>query len=152
MRDQFTSDGIILDNALAFWVHRVYQAQRNEMYRAFREKGVELTPEQWAVLVRLWESDGRAQNDLGASTFRDKATMSRMVDALERAGLVERRPSEDDARSRLVWLTRRGRELRSVLVPVARKLVTHMLEGIDEKDLVVTRRTLQHIFANLEGS
>ena len=60
MRDQFVGDGIRLDNALAFWVHRVYQAQRNAMYRAFGREGIELTPEQWGVLVRtMQERDGR---------------------------------------------------------------------------------------------
>src|SRR5687767_7637081 len=91
VHDQFTSDGIVLDNALMFWVHRAYQAARNVTYDAFREHGVELTPEQWAVLVRLWECDGRTQNELCESTFRDKPTMSRMVDGMAARGLVERR-------------------------------------------------------------
>jgi DNA-binding MarR family transcriptional regulator len=151
MHDQFSADGIRLDNAMAFWVHRVYQAQRNAMYRAFREKDVELTPEQWGVLVRLWERDGRTQTDLSESTFRDRPTMSRMIDALETAGLVERRATEGDARARLVFLTTRARELKPKLLPVARRLVTSMLRDIPERDLEITRATLQRIFANLEG-
>ncbi len=150
MKDQFTDDGIRLDNALAFWVHRVYQAQRNAMYRAFREHGVELTPEQWAVLVRLWERDGQSQSELSESTFRDRPTMSRMVDAMETAGLVSRRTSEGDARTRLVLLTKRGRALKPVLVPVVRRLVGRMVHGLDEADLVTTRTTLQRLFANLD--
>lgn len=150
MHDQFTSEGIRLDNAMAFWVHRVYQAQRNVMYRAFREKGVELTPEQWGVLVRLWERDGRTQTDLSESTFRDRPTMSRMIDALEAAGLVERRATEGDARARLVFLTAAARELKPKLVPVARRIVEGMLREIPRRDLETTRRTLQRIFANLE--
>ena len=151
MHDQFAADGIVLENALAFWVHRVYQAQRNEMYRAFREKGVELTPEQWAVLVRLWERDGRTQNDLSEKTFRDKPTMSRMIDALERRGLVERRDDEDDGRTRLVHLTPDGRALKRKLVPVVEKIVSRMLAGVSAADLAATRRTLRHVFENLEG-
>lgn len=150
MRDQFTEDGIRLDNALAFWIHRVYQGQRNAMYRAFREQDIELTPEQWSILVRLWERDGRTQTDLSESTFRDKPTMSRMIDALEKAGLVERRATEGDARARLVFLTKAARELKPRLVPVARRLVGKMVADISEKDLEITRATLQKIFANLE--
>jgi DNA-binding MarR family transcriptional regulator len=151
MRDQFIGDGIRLDSAMAFWVHRVYQAQRNAMYRAFREKGVELTPEQWGVLVRLWERDGRTQSDLSESTFRDKPTMSRMVDALETAGLVTRRATEGDARAKLVFLTAAARELKPKLVPIAKRLVGQMLKDIPEHDLEVTRATLQKMFANLDG-
>ena len=150
MRDQFNADGIVLENALAFWVHRVYQAGRNEMYRAFRERGVELTPEQWALLVRLWERDGRTQNDLADTTFRDRPTMSRMLALLEARGIVERRAHATDARSRLVFLTAEGQRLRHVLVPVARKIVDKMLAGVSDRDLATTRRTLQKVFANLE--
>jgi MarR family transcriptional regulator, organic hydroperoxide resistance regulator len=149
MRDQFTSDGIILDNAVAFWVHRVYQASRNEMYRAFREEGVELTPEQWSVLVRLWERDGRTQNDLCDSTFRDKPTMSRMIAGLEERGLVRRRVAEDDGRSRIVSLTPEGQALKGRLVPVARALVARMLDGVSDADLHTTRSSLMRMFQNL---
>jgi DNA-binding MarR family transcriptional regulator len=150
VRDQFIGDGIRLDSALAFWVHRVYQAQRNAMYRAFREKGVELTPEQWSVLVRLWERDGRTQSDLCESTFRDKPTMSRMIDALEKGGLVVRRATEGDARAKLVFLTAAARELKPRLVPVAKRLVGQMMKDIPERDLETTRATLQRIVANLD--
>ena len=61
MRDQFDKDEIVLENALAFWVNRFYETTRRAMYRAFREHGHELTPEQWMVLVRLWERDGHAE-------------------------------------------------------------------------------------------
>jgi len=149
VRDQFTADGILLDNAIAFWVHRVYQASRNEMYRAFREEGATLTPEQWTVLVRLWERDGRTQNDLCDSTFRDRPTMSRMIAGLEERGLVRRRVAEDDGRSRIVSLTPEGKALQARLVPVARALVARMLEGVSDADLHTTRSVLARMFQNL---
>ena len=68
MKDQFRDGGIVVDNAIGFWIHRVYQATRNEMYRAFRERGCDVTPEQWAVLIRLWERDGCSQTELSDAT------------------------------------------------------------------------------------
>ena len=141
----------MVENALGFWVHRVYQASRNEMYRAFREVGVDVTPEQWAVLIRLWERDGRSQSDLSDATFRDRPTMSRILDVLEKGGLVERRADPDDARARIIHLTRRGRELEKKLVPLVERIVRDMTRGIAHEDLVTTRTTLQRMFANLAG-
>jgi MarR family transcriptional regulator, organic hydroperoxide resistance regulator len=149
VHDQFIDDGIVLDRALSFWVHRVYQATQQASYAAFREHHIELTPEQWAVLVRLWEVDGQSQSALCESTFRDKPTMSRMVDGLEGRGWVIRRESPSDARTKLVFLTRDGKALKARLVPVARALVARMTAGIDREDLVTTRRTLQRVFENL---
>ena len=149
MRDQFQGDGIVLDNAIGFWVHRVYQAARNEMYRAFREHGLDITPEQWTILLALWERDGRMQSELCEATFRDAPTMSRMIDSLVRQGLVVRRNDAADARAKLVWLTDAGRAIKKKLVPAARALVERMTAGIPDQDMQTTREALRRMFANL---
>jgi DNA-binding MarR family transcriptional regulator len=149
MKDQFGGGEIIVENALGFWIHRVYQASRNEMYRSFREQGEEITPEQWAVLIRLWERDARSQSDLSEATFRDRPTMSRIVDSMEARGIIERHADESDARVRVVRLTRRGKDLKKKLVPVVEQIVKRMVSGIPEAELVTTRRTLRRLFDNL---
>lgn len=149
MKDQFTSHGIVVDNAIGFWIQRVYQTTRNEMYRLFREQGEDITPEQWMVLIRLWEQDDRTQADLCEVTSRDAPTMSRIVDGMERRGLLQRKPHPEDGRVRIIHLTRKGRELEKTLVPVAKKLVTRMVKNIPEADLVTTRATLRRMFENL---
>jgi MarR family transcriptional regulator, organic hydroperoxide resistance regulator len=149
MRDQFRDGAIVVDNAIGFWIHRVYQASRNEMFRAFRELGEEITPEQWAVLIRLWEVDGPTQGELSDSTFRDAPTMSRIVAGMEARGLLERRVDPADGRVRRVHLTRTGRALQKKLVPVVQGIVERMVDGVPERDLLVTRTSLQRMFANL---
>ncbi len=149
MRDQFRDGQIVVDNAIGFWIHRVYQASRNEMFRAFRVEGEEVTPEQWAVLIRLWESDGPTQAELSEATFRDAPTMSRILAVMETRGLLERRPDRVDGRVRRVHLTRVGRALQKKLVPVVKRIVERMVEGVEERDLLVTRKALQRMFANL---
>lgn len=149
MKDQFKDGAVIVENALGFWIHRVYQASRNQMYRAFREHGEDITPEQWAVLIRLWEQDGRVQGELSEVTFRDAPTMSRIVAGMEERGLLERRIDPDDGRVRRVHLTRHGRALEKKLVPLVERIVAGMVEGIDERALVTTRNTLRKMFDNL---
>lgn len=149
MRDQFRDGHVVVENAIGFWIHRVYQASRNEMFRAFRVEGEEVTPEQWAVLIRLWESDGRTQLELSEATFRDAPTMSRILTGMEARGWLERRADQEDGRVRRVHLTRTGRALQLKLVPVVQRIVERMVEGVEERDLLVTRRTLQRMFANL---
>ncbi len=150
MRDQFTADSILLDRALGFWILRAHQALRQELYRVFHAAGEELTPEQWAVLVRLWEREGRPQHELAETTLRDRPTLSRILDGLEARGLVERRPDPDDGRGRLVYPTAAGRRLRTRLVPLARAIVERAIAGIADEDLEGMRRTLMRIVANIE--
>jgi DNA-binding MarR family transcriptional regulator len=153
MRGQFpgsaTGPSIVLENALAFWVNRFYEVSRRAMYREFRTFGVEITPEQWLVLVRLWERDDRPQRELAGAIGRDAPTTSRIVDAMERAKLVSRVADPGDARSRRVRLSAKARALRQVLVPVVKKMVAKMEHGVTERDLEITRQTLQRLTANL---
>lgn len=151
MAEHFTSDGIILDDALPYWIHRVYQAMRNEMFRAFRQHGEEITPEQWIVLVRLWEADGRTQTELGASTYRDRPTMSRILDLMEKRDFIVRRTDPEHGRVWRVYLTPTGKAMRRRLVPIARKLAEKTLDGISKRDLATTRRALRKMFENVAG-
>lgn len=150
MLDQFTDDGVIVEKAIGFWINRVYQSTRAEMYRLFAEQGEEVTPEQWMVLIRLWEKDAVSQSELSDATLRDAPTMSRILRGMEARGIVQRRRSAEDARVQTVHLTRRGRALKDKLVPVVRALVTRLVRGIDPSDIATTRTTLACMFENMQ--
>lgn len=149
MRGQFQGNQVVLEKALPFLIHACYQQMRSITYKEFLQHGLELTPEQWVVLVRLWEKDGQSQTALSESTLRDRPTMSRILDTMEKSGLVERCVDPNDARSRLVRLTRTGKGLQPKLVPVAKKLVTRLEADIPERDLEITHRTLARMLQNL---
>lgn len=149
MRGQFDGDRVDLKRALPFVVHACYQQLRSVTYKEFLEHGLELTPEQWVVLVELWRKDGQSQSALAELTLRDKPTMSRILDTMERSGLVMRQADEADARTKLVKLTRAGKALQQKLVPVAKGLVARLEHGISETDLETTHRTLTRMFENL---
>jgi len=149
MRGQFQGNQVVLEKALPFLLHACYQQLRSVTYKEFLGQGLELTPEQWVVLVRLWEKDGQSQSALSQSTLRDRPTMSRILDTMEKSGLVERCVDPDDARSRLVRLTRTGKSLQPKLVPIAKKIVTRLEAGIPERDLELTHRTLARMLQNL---
>ncbi|MDF3066981.1 MAG: Transcriptional regulator, MarR family [Polyangiaceae bacterium] len=149
MRGQFDGNRVDLKRALPFLVHACYQQLRSLTYKEFLQHGLELTPEQWVVLVQLWQKDGQSQSALGELTLRDKPTVSRILDTMERSGLINRQPDEADARTKLVKLTRAGKSLEPKLVPVAKQLVARLERGISESDLETTHRTLSRMLENL---
>ena len=149
MRDQFQGDQGVLENALPFLLHGIYQRIRGVTYREFNQHGLELTPEQWIVLARLWQRDGRTVSELSECTLRDKPTMSRILDSMEKSGLVTRTVDSKDARTRIVALTREGKGLKKKLSPIAKTIVDRLESGISEADLLTTRNTLRRLFENL---
>ena len=71
-----------------------------------------LTPPQYVVLGALSERDRQPLKDLADAAHCTRATITGIVDVLERKGLVTRQPNPDDRRSMLVVLTEEGRDLQ----------------------------------------
>ena len=59
---------------------KVSAAINRKLYRNFRQGGLEISPEQWTVLIFLWEKDGVTQQELCNATFKDKPSMTRLID------------------------------------------------------------------------
>ena len=57
MRGQFQGNQVVLEKALPFLINACYQQIRSITYKEFLGHGLELTPEQWIVLVQLWRKD-----------------------------------------------------------------------------------------------
>lgn len=124
-------------------------ARRLQKY--FRENGLDLTVEQWSILVHLWKYDGVSQQELSNRTFRDKPSITRLVDNLEKLGLAERRASEDDRRINRIYLTEKGKSLRDPSMELANKTLNEGLECISAEDIATTKRVLEKMYENLHG-
>jgi DNA-binding MarR family transcriptional regulator len=81
--------------------------------------GHDITPTQWAVLVKLTDIGPTSQNLLGRLTSMDAATIKGVVQRLSKRGLVETLPDELDARRLIVRLTAAGTRLAKELLPRA---------------------------------
>ena len=71
-------------------------AVARRLQKNFRNAGLEITIEQWSILYHLWKEDGLSQQELCTRTFRDKASITRLIDNIEKLGLVERIASKED--------------------------------------------------------
>lgn len=125
-------------------------ARRLQKY--FREKELDLTVEQWSILVHLWKYDGVSQQELSNRTFRDKPSITRLVDNLEKLGLVERRASETDRRINRIYLTEKGKGLRDPSMELANLTLNEGLVGLSHEDIETTKRVLEKVYENLHGT
>ncbi len=93
---------------LSFLLDRAGHVLRTQMAAALAEIG--LTARMHCVLVHALEEE-RTQIQLAEIGDMDKTTMVVTVDALEKAGLAERRPSGTDRRARIIAVTQKGAEI-----------------------------------------
>lgn len=138
-----------LEGAVLFWLHQADHAVRGEVLRQFRSLGRDLSTAQWEVLTRLWQRDGASQTALARGAGRDKAGMTRLLDRMERDGLVERRADPADRRVSRAFLTPDGRSLHDDLLPIVSQTIEKALQGLDEKELTALRSGLKRIHQNL---
>ncbi|HBI01679.1 MAG TPA: MarR family transcriptional regulator [Flavobacterium sp.] len=119
------------------------------LHKKFHLSGLNLTIEQWGVLYHLWKQDGISQQDLCNATFRDKPSMTRLVDNLEKAELVKRVASKDDRRKNLVILTQKAQDIQDLCYALADETVDEALVGVDDKKIEMCKEVLKVVYENL---
>jgi len=138
-----------LENSLGFIVYRAALHMKSALQRRFKQRGYDITTEQWSILLSLWEKDGRTQQEIADKTCKNKANITRFIDDLERSGYVMRKPDIADRRKYAVHLTARGQNLRKKLIPIVLEVWKTIGRGITPVDMATTKRTLNKIFHNL---
>ena len=112
---------------------------------------LDLTVPAWRVLAVLLH-DGRVRvGELAERTSIEFSTLSRLIDALQRRGLVARKPAKDDARAVHVSLTARGRAIAQRLLPAAVALEGRMIAGMSAAEVRNLRRLLDRLYENMRG-
>ena len=120
------------------------------LQKKFNSAGLNLTIEQWSVLYQLWKQDGSSQQDLCLRTFRDKPSITRLVDNLEKLQLVRRVPSESDRRINLVFLTKHGVRIEEQSMALAEETLNEALTGIPPDNINLCKEILQQVYDNLK--
>ena len=145
MTEQFRVD---LQLVFAILNGKVSTAINRKLSRNFRQDGIEITPEQWTILLFLWEKDGVTQQELCNATFKDKPSMTRLIDNMERQHLVVRISDKKDRRTNLIHLTKTGRELENKAYKIANTTLEQALEGLTTEELKIGQEVLRKVFTN----
>jgi MarR family transcriptional regulator, organic hydroperoxide resistance regulator len=138
-----------LDDSHGYLINLAAQRLKYELHQAFQAKGYDVTPEQWAVLNRLWEEDGLSQVELAERTFKDKPGTTRILNLLEKKKIVVRRPDENDGRVLRVFLTKTGKDLKAKLIPCAEEVLAKSGKNLTKEQLSQFKRTLHQMLDNL---
>ncbi|RYD05829.1 hypothetical protein N752_08015 [Desulforamulus aquiferis] len=117
-----------LDNSLGYLLNRTNTRMKNNLLHHLRDYDV--TPEQWAVLNRLWEKEVISPKELAELTSKDLPTIVRILSKLEKKGFITRKINPEDSRAYLIFLTIEGRELQGKLTPLALEALIKQQGGL----------------------
>ena len=126
-------------------------ALARRLQRNFKHANLEITIEQWSVLYHLWKEDGLSQQELCNRSFRDKPSITRLVDNLEKLQLVTRVASKDDRRINLIYLTQSAVALQEQTMNMANQTLNEALQGVATADIELCKAVLQQVYDNLSS-
>lgn len=134
------------DQALAAWLQiaRVFQKVQRRLDRVLDAAG--LTLPQFDVLASLGMVEGITQQDLAARLLVTKGNICGLLDRMEAAGLVERRPDPRDRRANRLYLTAKGRTALQNAFPTHLGLLHECLEPLSATEL----RSLMKLLTKIE--
>jgi MarR family transcriptional regulator, transcriptional regulator for hemolysin len=135
------------EHLLGFMLNDVSRLLRTRFDQ--RAKGHGLTRSQWRVLVHLARAEGIIQSGLADILEVERMTLGRLIDRLESAGWVERRPDSKDRRVRRLYLTAMARPTLEDMMQIATDMHDEALHGLSDEDLNRLMQTLLIIKNNL---
>lgn len=143
---------VFLDKELVFGVMsgRASTAINRKIYRSFYTNNIPLTPEQWMVLQYLSLKDGISQRELAEIAFRDKTGITRMLDILERNGLIARLSDRSDKRRNRIYLTKAGQGIHQNAKQFVYEAMLTAVDGLTEEEVRIGEKILRRVFDNLE--
>ncbi|MEO7444977.1 MAG: MarR family winged helix-turn-helix transcriptional regulator [Ferruginibacter sp.] len=136
----------------SFITGKASTAISRRLQKNFKDAGLDITIEQWSVLYHLWKQDGISQQQLCEATFRDKPSITRLVDNLEKLNLVKRVASKNDRRINMIYLAPGAEMLQEKTMELANQTLNEALKSVSNGQIEIAKEVLQIVYENLAGN
>ena len=114
-----------------------------------RIEDVPLTPEQFMLIDLLWNQGSMTQQQLADQMHKDKNSVTKLVDAIEKKGFVVREQNLKDRRANTLVLTEKALQLKDSAKRKGISILDNILEGISEEELRSFLTTLHKLTNNM---
>lgn len=139
-----------LINIYPFWLERSIRAIKTKQLRELRKAGINITIEQWVLLLGVENYEGETQQFISEKTLKDTANVSRILVQLDKKSLIIKSPHPGDGRKTVIRITDEGRATIEKALPIMESVRTEGLSDISEKEFDFMMIALKKIYHNLE--
>ena len=102
------------------------------------------------ILADLWSKDGVTQKELGSSMIKTKSSVTKMLASLEKAGLIEKKDDPADRRNKLIFLTHKGQEFRTMIEHKSSLFQAEIIPNHSPEEIAIAKSVLKTIYINLK--
>lgn len=140
-----------LNDVYLFHLEKAHKQFRKYKNKVFKEKGINLTSDQWVILKTIHDEEGCSQIELAKLTFKEPASITRTLDLLEEKGWVNRKAVNDDRRTFELVPTKKGKQLVAKLTPIALDIRAKGLKGFTKNEKEQLNGLLIKLFDNFKN-
>lgn len=141
---------MILDKQIGVFLNLVHNRFKQHFSTLFLEKGYNITPEQFLVMDTLWNNGAKmSQQQIADTIIKDKNSVVKLIDGLEKKELVRRVANVDDRRQNLIEVTPLGKEIEENVKETAMNAVGTITEGIGKQELQTFINVLTKMACNM---
>lgn len=137
-----------LEASVGYQIRMTHRALQRYLQAKIEPHGVTLG--MWYFLRALWHEDGLTQRELSRRIGTMEPTTLTAILVMEREGFVRRVRNKADRRKQNVFLTAKGRRLKTELLPLAIEVVNTATSGFSERETELLLNLLVAIRRNLE--
>lgn len=142
---------MMLIKEIAVYVNILNSRIKKCFFDKLQENGINITPEQYLVLDILWDKQPLSQQNIADIIQKDKNSVTKIIDSLEKKNLVKRSMDKKDRRINQIELTEEADALKKTTTQVAIEFMNGAIKGIKEQDLDTFVDVMRHLKNNLES-
>ena len=136
-----------IEPSISYLLVQIMKAHRSYAESLLVEKGLHTGQEM--ILLQLADEEGITQSQIADCQCVEPPTVTKMVQRMEAAGLVERRQDNEDARVSRVFLTSHSRALTEPILEAWAQLEERTLAGLTRTERMILAQLLEQVRANL---
>ncbi len=120
--------------------------------QTFNKLNIDITPEQFLILMALNDNDGIYQRQLANMTFKDRPNINRIVSILERGKYIVPQCSSNGRQIKQLFITDKGKSICNKILPIIFDVWNTTTKGLEENEIEQFINTLQKIEQNLRDN
>ena len=138
-----------LDAVIYFLMDKTVRISKKYALKQLKEKGYNITIDQWVILLRIHEKKLQTQVELAVAVNKDTASITRILDLLHGKKLVRRIPNEYDKRKSALVITTKGEAYLREAKEIVEAIREEGLKNISASDIETTNRVLKQMAINM---
>jgi len=142
---------MILNKQVGVFLNLVHCQFKQYLNKIFQDHGFNLTPEQFLVMDTLWDDGVLSQQQIADIIIKDKNSVTKLIDALEKKGLVIRKTDEQDRRLNKIHLTEKALSLKESITIIALESTDRIIKDIPKEDLINFVKVLNKMSNNMSS-